>query len=439
MRKFSLYLITVLFLVAGCRKDDDHIFDKPPEERVAEALARYQSIIAGATDGWVGRLVTGDSSYFSFYFRFNNENRVVMMSDYDLETATTPKESSYRLKQLQQPALIFDTYGYIHILADPDARVNGGEFGRGRVSDFEFAIDSATDNNVMLTGRFNGAKMTLTKASAEERAMWEGGQIADAVNSLDDLNKILEYFRRMSVGGVEYEILLDAFSKKAIISWINGNDTLTVTRGYYIVPGGIEFSDPIVNGSTTIPGFKIVSFNNGTLTMNINVNGVDGTIKGAIRPIKPDREAFNRFRARALASADTYWVTVDGFHVDGVDDYYDVKNMTMGSSVYYYSVYWPDFQPNRDLYAPIFLNTSINRLELLYGVGVQPALRPDGRAWLRSPVALGDFPSSGPGFETSIKFANTTDYWFVQTSTNSFDMVSANNARAWINWFWIFD
>lgn len=438
MRKSFLYYLLALVLVASCRKDDDHVFDKSPDQRVAEALANYQSIIAGATDGWTAHLITGDSSYFSFYFRFNNDNRVVMMSDFSLETATTPMESSYRLKALQQPALIFDTYGYIHILADPDAGVNGGEYGRGRVSDFEYAIDTATAETVELTGRFNGTKLTLKKATAQERAIWEGGQIADAINSLNDLGKILEYFKRLNLGGVEYEVLLDAFSKKATFTWIDGGNPQTVTRGYYVVPGGVQLSDPVVNGGTSIPGFNIVSFNNGTLTMNVSVNGVNGTIKGANRPINPDKTAFTRFRNKAL-NGDAYWITVDGFHKDGVDDAFNVKSLATDTSVYYYYLYWPEYLANLDLYAPVYLNVAKNGLELVHGLGLRSSVLTDGRARLRENGLLGDFPFTGPVYESSLEVVANENFWFVQTSANSFDMVNAVDARSWVNWYWIFE
>ena len=46
-----------------------------------------------------------------------------MFSDFDSTSAVTLQESSYRLKAEQQPTLIFDTYSYVHVLADPNEAV----------------------------------------------------------------------------------------------------------------------------------------------------------------------------------------------------------------------------------------------------------------------------------------------------------------------------
>ena len=81
MKKLALYILLAVSFLASCRKYDDHVFDKSPEDRINETLGQYQSVIAGATDGWNGAIQTGDGSYFRFHFRFNNDNRVVMFSD----------------------------------------------------------------------------------------------------------------------------------------------------------------------------------------------------------------------------------------------------------------------------------------------------------------------------------------------------------------------
>jgi hypothetical protein len=438
MKKLALYILAAVSFLASCRKYDDHVFDKSPDERINETLSQYQSVIAGATDGWNGTIVTGDGSYFKFHFRFNNDNRVVMFSDYSSETATTGRESSYRLKALQQPALIFDTYSYIHILADPDGDVNGGSFGHGRVSDFEFAIDTVTADSINLTGRFNGTKMKLKKATAQDRAAWENKSIANAIISLRDLGKILHYFKRMTLNAVQYEIQIDTFSKKAVVSWFNNSgQPQSVTRGFYFVPGGIIFTDPIVNGTTTIPGFTIVSFNSGTSTMNVTVNGTAAAIKGANLPINPDKAAFLRWLNKGL-SVDAYWVTVDGFHVNGVDDFYNIKSLKTDSSTYFYTIYWPGYGANYDALAPIYLNQSKNQLQLIYGSALAPTDISDGRGIFTNLGDLGTYPATGPAVDMRSQFVSSSGYWFIQTSATTYDMVSAGDARIWMTWYWIF-
>ena len=168
MKRVLLYFLLPIIVFSACSKDDDHLFDQSPEDRINAKLAEYQAALLASPAGWNATITTGTGGLFHFFFRFNDSNRVFMYSDFDLTTATTRGESSYRLKALQQPTLIFDTYSYLHMLADPDASVNGGIYGEGLVSDFEYIIDMANADSIKLTGRVNGTKLTLLKASQQD-------------------------------------------------------------------------------------------------------------------------------------------------------------------------------------------------------------------------------------------------------------------------------
>ena len=128
MKKVLIIVFIITACLSSCKKADKPAFDKSADERLNETLAAYQTQLSGAQNGWKGFIATdsGRGSTYSFYFKFNNANRVVMLSDFDSVSAVTPKESSYRLKALQQPSLLFDTYSYLHVLSDPDETVNGG-------------------------------------------------------------------------------------------------------------------------------------------------------------------------------------------------------------------------------------------------------------------------------------------------------------------------
>jgi hypothetical protein len=104
MKKYLLYFISISILLLSCKRETDPVFDQSPDERLNEALQKYQSTLTGAPDGWNATLVTAIGITFNFYFRFNDSNRVFMYSDFDSTSAGVVKESSYRLKALQQPS-----------------------------------------------------------------------------------------------------------------------------------------------------------------------------------------------------------------------------------------------------------------------------------------------------------------------------------------------
>ena len=184
MKKIAIYILSVTLCLAACRKDDP-VFDQSPDERINKTLSDYQAALVSSPTGWKATIVPGSGGIYHFYFRFNNENRVFMYSDFDTVTAKHQKESSYRLKALQQPTLIFDTYSYLHLLADPDAAVNGGSYGSGLLSDFEFSLDTLYADSIILSGKMNNTKLKLEKASQQELDEWQNGEWADALSFIN--------------------------------------------------------------------------------------------------------------------------------------------------------------------------------------------------------------------------------------------------------------
>jgi hypothetical protein len=422
----------------ACRRETDPAFEKDVDDRINETLARYQSVIAGSPNGWTATLVTKLGNTYSFYFRFNDSNRVSMYCDFDTTTAGVLKESSYRLKALQQPSLLFDTYSYIHILSDPDASVNNGNYGSGLLSDFEFMIDTCTADSILLTGRFNGSKAIMRKASEQERAAWENKQVYNTVKGWASLDKILNYFKRLNYNGTEYETQVNKATKQAVISWKDAANTpQTITTPYFIAADGLHFTVPVVNGSTVITGFGITGFDNSANTLKVKVNNTDAVIAGAIKPLNADVTAAQRWWQWGY-DVQSYYGSYEGFHVNGVDDAYGITTLANDTAEYYGLLYWPGIKSSSvfDALTVYFRMPATNSVDWLYGTGQSPVFQSDGRVIFRllGDLVGGDFPASGPAFNTRQQLFNTSGFWFVQTSANTYDMVSAKDAKAWITW-----
>lgn len=438
MNKNLLYYILVITLVASCRKDDDHVFDKSPDERINETLANYQKVISGSPYGWNGNLVTAEGGNYRFYFSFNDSNRVQMYCDIDSTTATVLKESSYRLKALQQPSLIFDTYSYIHILADPDGSVNGGTYGQGLKSDFEFRIDTVTADSINLTGRFNGSKLSLRKAAQSDRNQWSSKQVTNGVVNFRNYWKFLLYFRRLTYSGTQYELQFDTTIKKVTVSWSSGSNAQSVSRGYYFWNGGVFFTDPVVNGATTIPGFTITGFNAGSQIMNVTVNGTAATITGFSTPVNPDvKSAANRWWSYGAAS-DYYWISFDGFHSNGVDDAFNIKSIKNDSAKFYFLLYKPNTN-GVDAFFTIYRDTLDNSLDVESGSWtIMNITTSTGLSRFSEYQIRSAWPTTGPGAQTRAQMYNASGYYFVQSSANTYDMVSIADAKVWMTWYWLF-
>ena len=442
MNRNILYIIFAISLLASCRKDDDNVFDKSPDERLNETLAKYQTALTASTTGWNANLVTGDGGSYRFYFSFGDNNRVQMYSDFDTSTSSNVRESSYRLKALQQPSLIFDTYSYIHLLSDPDGSVNGGNYGQGLKSDFEFAIDTVTADSVLLTGRFNGSKLKLVKAAAGDRAVWANKQVTNAVLNFRSFWKIDLYWKRLTYGGTQYELQFDSTVRKVTISWGSGSTRQSVTRQYYFWANGIFFSDPVVNGSVSIPGFSITGFNTGTQVLNVTVNGTAATIAGATTTLNPDvTGAADRWWQQS-ASGSNYWISFDGWHSSGVDDAYNIKALKNDTASFYFILYKANAS-GQDAFFNIFLDSADNELVLMNGSWVKK--NKVGNAGLNTFSEISQhanaeqaWPGTGAAALTRSQMYNTSGYYFVQSSSYTYDQVSIADPKTWITWYWLF-
>ncbi|MBC7937614.1 MAG: DUF4302 domain-containing protein [Rhizobacter sp.] len=435
MKKVLIFIFIVAVGISSCKKEDKAVFEKSADERLNEKLAAYQSQLSGALNGWKGLLTTdsGKGGVFSFYFKFNAVNRVMMLSDFDTTSAVTLKESSYRLKALQQPSLIFDTYSYLHVLSDPDASLNGGGYGAGLSSDFEFYFDSGSTDTIKLVGRFNASKLVLVRASKPEEDAYNAGALGIGLS----INKILTYFKRLTIGTQLYDVKIDPLTRKFTFSWLDASGNLvTFTTGYYFTPGGIVFTTPLVNGSQTIPGFTNITWTAATETINLTVNATAATITGIVIPLKVDIAAPKRWWDYAANLSD-YWISRKGFHVNGVDDAYGIQTLTSGTppNTYYYLIYWPKYAPANDFFGPVFLNPAQTGLTLIYGTAPRvPTFTADGRAVFLQLGNYGTHPTTGPAGLTRTLLYNTSGYYFVQTGATTYDMVSAFNGKSWINW-----
>lgn len=432
--KYLSYLL--LFLLAGLWScsDDNDVFEQTADERVNAALADYQKQLSGAQYGWKGIIYPGGGGVYSFYFKFNDQNRVVMYSDFAAESASTPKESSYRLKAMQTPSLIFDTYSYLHVLADPDGSINGGNYGDGLKSDYEFSFseDSLNTGNLILTGTKNQSKLILIKATQEEATAYGNGGMAKSL-LFNNISKYLYYFKRFTAGGVTYEILVNQNDRKITLNWLTGTTANTFTTDYYYGSTGISFLTPFVNGSTTINGLNDITWDASNTIIGLTVAGTKTTIVDNPKPLRVDLTAARRWYQSAVA-ADSYWFSYDGFHVNGVDDAFKVNTLTYQGSPYYYYFYWPAFGSNYDAFGPAFVTD--NSLALYYADAPRtPTFATDGRIVFVASGTLGTgYPTDGPVISSKTYLYDTSGFYIIQLSDNAYDMVSAKDGKGWINW-----
>lgn len=196
MKRILSYLISgiCVLLLNACDFKEDRAFKEAPDVRMKKTLTEYSEALASAPNGWMFTINTGISGGFQLYMSFNNHDRVVMLCDMDatesvdIATSTQPNESSYQLIALQMPSLIFDTYNYLHLMADPQNSVNGGTNGIGLKSDFEFDILNFDSGVFILRGTYNKCIAFMRQATPEEAQAAIGGELKGAFDRLKAYN-----------------------------------------------------------------------------------------------------------------------------------------------------------------------------------------------------------------------------------------------------------
>jgi hypothetical protein len=178
-----LFAIGVVIVMAACDNEYEPIFNETTDERVQQALTEYNTLLRSAPHGWKAMLYTKAGGGYFYYFDFNENGIVNMVSDFNETSAAQPMDGTWVLKALQKPTLTFDTYSYIHLPADPDGSVNGGTSGEGLLSDFEFTFVKVSGDSIIMKGLKHSTELYLLKATEEETSRILEDGIEDVLQS----------------------------------------------------------------------------------------------------------------------------------------------------------------------------------------------------------------------------------------------------------------
>jgi hypothetical protein len=283
MNRIALYFFMLSLLAVSCREDEDYILGRP-DVRSEALLAQYKEQLVSSPHGWNAYLYPGLGGGFSFMMEFTEEGRVTMMSDINRDCASVPFESSYRMQAVQRPSLFFDTYSYIHILADPDPDTLGGVIGQGYFSDFEFSFVSGNEDTLHLKGNFNGSELLLIKATAEQKTKYLSG---DVNNMIKDVNRTVEENQFLYVdfnGSDPLGIIIDYRQKLMGAFYREGNELISTYAAFAYTAQGIFLQQEIVHEGES---FREIFYDAETAQLYVVSDGVRYNLETAAQPMFP--------------------------------------------------------------------------------------------------------------------------------------------------------
>lgn len=272
-----IYAIILILGFASCRKTEvENVFYTSPEARMADTLQFIRTGLTGAKYGWKGGFSTGLKGGYGFYFDFKNDQTVSMVSDYSTATSTDPKVSTYRVSAAFLPTLLFDTYNYISIMADPVPGVAGGTAGQGYKSDIEFLYFKAKGDTIFFKGKKYNQPFTLIKATEAEQQLFLKNGITTYKNGFSTVfnnNYVFPYLN--GTQNAKLGVELDYTGKTAKFSYINaagGIDSIVNSSFYYTV-SELNLVKYIPFNGKVIKSLKFQATNvMADLTDNTNVN-----------------------------------------------------------------------------------------------------------------------------------------------------------------------
>ncbi len=246
--KKIIYSLLIMLAFASCVEQDSLIYEQKPDERVQAVLDEYNEIIQSSPNGWLLALETGAKGGVNHWVNFTGDNTCEMLSDAEnissskfLDSATEVSPSSWRLKSVETPILIFDTYNYIHMLADPTSSINGASSnGTGFITDFEFTLGSYDkDLKVLdLTGRFNKSAAKLIACTAEQEEAIRAGGLKVMNDNFEAIASELKY-PVIELGGAKVDLELTA--RNFGLKYIDEDDAIaTSSVAAYLDMEGLE-------------------------------------------------------------------------------------------------------------------------------------------------------------------------------------------------------
>ncbi|MGN7784170.1 DUF4302 domain-containing protein [Niabella sp. 22666] len=257
-----LYILLSITLFSCSKGKVDYVFDKLPEQRMIERNSELQNLLAGSTTGWKAFLRTSlRGNGYGFYMKFDNANNVSMLSDWNDASASTTKQSTFRVQYISNSTLVFDTYNYISIMQDPNNAVNGGTVREGLQSDAEFEYIRSNGDSIVLVGRKYRNFLYLVKATSQEQTAYGSGGYLTGINNIKTFLTANRY-NYVDINGKKLAIDLNSNAKTASASVLYPPDSVgVVSTAFAYDMNGVFFYNGLLFDGIKFMGLKQKSSN----------------------------------------------------------------------------------------------------------------------------------------------------------------------------------
>lgn len=251
MRRKIIYMACLMGigLLQSCTNEVDDLFDASAQQRMNEELKACRTLLVSSKEGWTLDYYPSAKQAYGGYamtVKFD-ETHVTAASEITADPAETVS-SLYSLKSDMGPTLNFDTYNKIlHYFSDPD-KSEGAGLGKGYEGDYEFVIQSHSENEITLKGKKTKNLMKMTRLTGPSEDYLAPIRATEA--KIESVAGVLGYTGKMNGQNVYITIPSDRRMSIQV-----GGEALIAT-GFMYIADGVRFYQPVKIGDKEIASLK---------------------------------------------------------------------------------------------------------------------------------------------------------------------------------------
>jgi|GEM_PF-2604802 len=254
--KKIVWLLLAIYCIS-CENDTnpDSLFEKAPTKRIESKIEEVNTLLKSAENGWKFVYFPNDSQVggFTYVFRFLEDNKVEIKSDFDDDTSF--ETSSYEINLGSTIQLTFNERSKVHDLASGDVVPDDSLIGEGYFGNFQFLVQEIKtdtiilrdvrlldDNLVSKQPDIKLSRMTTEDINIIEQNRAVLSKLNDRLESPDG-SVFLAFEKRFNGAnelftGTRFDLL-----RRIILA--TDKDGVNETFAFNLTPNGIAFNKPI--------------------------------------------------------------------------------------------------------------------------------------------------------------------------------------------------
>ncbi len=268
MKIYRFFLIGLALgtFFSSCRNNDEElIFDKTADERVAEATANLRQKLTAPANGWLMRYQpVPESGTYNVLLNFDADGGVRIRTDFGVnDNEFYDQMNTYRVDNSLGLELIFESYSFFSYLFEQDQATFEAEYEFVYVNETpngELVFGSKTDLTALTIAVLEPAPDNAESLLGREvnnnlEALSETLRLTSPVYRLDFLNRDLSFYLSFDLA-----IRTVSFTYAASLSGERGQ-TITFTTGYVLQGNTMTLAEPLTgNFSGTQIALPAINF-----------------------------------------------------------------------------------------------------------------------------------------------------------------------------------